>query len=638
MTTFTLEQPSVIELARQGNFRAIADWINTYLIPQGIYVNVKSRRRGCLQIQVECKRVPPQEYLVRFICHCLWKLNSEFIEGARIIGKMAGDPKILWEQSVKILTPAYRQKKKRSRYKRSPSIISQKVTKISRVWAETSPRFSLANLLEFKLVRSLLISGVAITAFIFGSWLSYSYIQRTRSRMITPSVTRSAVITPPSKTLIAPTLDPKRPKTVQTALESVSVIPQRVMNPGDNNVTLMFAGDVSLGDNYENKLPKDLDKTFAKIEEYRKADVAMINLENPLTQATTMRQDKPYNFKAPIESVKVLQEAGVDIVNLANNHTMDYENQGLEDTTKTLDRANIQYLGAGKNSKEARRPKIIEVKGQRIAYLAYDTADLSAADTDKSGTNFATKEKITEDIKAIRNQVEWIIINFHWGTELTNQPEQWQIDLARFSIDQGADVIVGYHPHTLQGAEIYKDRPIAYSLGNFIFGGNSRSDYDTAVLKVSLNDKKMKVEFLPVEVKKYQPQIVKGESADRVFKDIERMSNMFDNPMKSPTILSVPTKQGGNNSTDTPKLKPPVSPAKDQFNTSPFISAPDAVTPLPSASPSPQKQGRADDNSFPGYKKLSSIGNNHQINAKNNSNNVEKNRRVELPKLPANFG
>ncbi len=637
MTTFSLEQPSAIELARQGNFRAIADWINTYLIPQGICVNVESRWRGCLQIQVECQRVPPQEYLVRFICHCLWKLNSEFIEGARIIGKMAGDPKILWEQTVKILTPAYRQKKKRSRrYKRSPSVMSEKFTKISRVWAATSHRFSLINLLEFKIVRSLLISGVAITAFIFGSWLSYSYIQKTRSQSITPAVTRSAVITPQRKTLIAPKLDSKRPKTVQTALESVPVIPQSVVNTEDPNVTLMFAGDVSLGDNYENKLPKDLDKTFAKIEEYRKADVAMVNLENPLTQATTMRQDKSYNFKAPIESVKVLQEAGVDIVNLANNHIMDYENNGLEDTIKTLDRANIQYLGAGKDTKEARRPKIIEVKGQRIAYLSYDMTELSAADTEKAGTNLGKQEKITEDIKAIRNQVEWIIINFDWGAELTNQPEQWQIDLARFSIDQGADVIVGYHPHTLQGAEIYKDRPIAYSLGNFIFGGNSRSDYDTAVLKVSLNDKKMKVEFLPVEVRKYQPQIVKGESAERIFKNIERMSNMFDNPMKSPTILSVSNQQKGKNSPDTPKLKPPVSPSKDQFNTSPFTSTPDSVTPMPS--PSPQQQGSAEDNSFPAVKKLSSAGNNQKIAVHNTSNKTENKKRIELPKFSHSFG
>jgi poly-gamma-glutamate synthesis protein (capsule biosynthesis protein) len=126
---------------------------------------------------------------------------------------------------------------------------------------------------------------------------------------------------------------------------------------------------------------------------------------------------------------------------------------------------------------------------------------------------------------------------------LSNYPETWQSKLAHFAIDRGADVVVGHHPHVLQGSEIYRGRPIAYSLGNFIFGGNARSDYDTAVLKVSVREKQMKVEFLPVEVRKYQPRIVQGERGDRIMAEIAMFSNIFEQAMTSPMILDAKSSQ-----------------------------------------------------------------------------------------------
>ncbi len=134
-------------------------------------------------------------------------------------------------------------------------------------------------------------------------------------------------------------------------------------------------------------------------------------------------------------------------------------------------------------------------------------------------------------------------MNFHWGVELSNYPETWQSKLAHFAIDRGADVVVGHHPHVLQGSEIYRGRPIAYSLGNFIFGGNARSDYDTAVLKVSVREKQMKVEFLPVEVRKYQPKIVQGERGDRILAELAMFSNIFEQAMSSPMILDAKSSQ-----------------------------------------------------------------------------------------------
>jgi poly-gamma-glutamate synthesis protein (capsule biosynthesis protein) len=332
---------------------------------------------------------------------------------------------------------------------------------------------------------------------------------------------------------------------VQAALEVVPVVQQKqVANPYDPTVTLMFGGNVNLLDALGASAGNDYHWAFANMDEYRQADVAMVNLENPLTRSKLGSGKKQLNFKADPESVKVLTAGGVDIVNLANSHAMDYAEPGLVETMNTLDNSGIQHQGAGRDIKEARRPDIIEVKGQRIAYLGYYDADLHAADQGKAGTNARRNNRVAEDIRALRGQVDWIIVNYHWGVELADYPGDWQIDLARFTIDQGADLVVGHHPQVLQGAEIYKGRPIVYSLGNFIFGPNARRDYDTAVLKVSLKDRNMKVEFLPVEVKKFQPKVVKGAAADRILKHVEQISSIFDRPMRSSVVLEAPMNLG----------------------------------------------------------------------------------------------
>ncbi len=510
-------QPSILELARSGNFQALNYWIDSLLRPEGIYARVEQASAGCVQILVEFQReLAPdhtllgstlREGLVKFICHQLWRLNSPAVEGVRIHARLAGEPEILWKQSVRIVTPA------NSRQRRYRSLL-------------------VVDWVKFKTYRSLLLVGSALASFILGCWVSYH--EALALRLVSP-------VSPYQQAAVMSGPPPKRPDAVQAALEVVPVMHQKqVANPYDPTVTLMFGGNVNLLDALAGSIGNDYHWAFANMDEYRQADVAMVNLENPLTSSTLSRSKKQLNLKADPESVKVLTAGGVDIVNLANSHAMDYEEPGLVETINTLNNAGIGHLGAGRDIKEARRPDIIEVKGQRIAYLGYYDADLHAADQGKAGTNARRNNRVAEDIRALRGQVDWIIVNYHWGVELADYPGDWQIDLARFTIDQGADLVVGHHPHVLQGAEIYKGRPIVYSLGNFIFGGNARSDYDTAVLKVSLKDRNMKVEFLPVEVKKFQPRVVKGAAGSRILKHVEQISSIFDRPMRSSVVLDAP--------------------------------------------------------------------------------------------------
>jgi poly-gamma-glutamate capsule biosynthesis protein CapA/YwtB (metallophosphatase superfamily) len=523
-----------IKLARAGNFQAIAQWLNDALAPYGIWASVGAVRPGCLHVVLELPPViereellgPGRELLVRFVCHRLWKLNSAVIEGVRVAAGFSNEREILWQQAVRISSPARRNRQVQSRSLRV------KVRRTSR------------DRVRLRTLRSTLLCGSAVAAFAFGCVLGYAKAPPDPASALTAAKTNSPLLT-------APLTKPPRTDEVQAAAETVPVVkPEAVTNPADPTVNLMFAGDVTLAESFADTIGQDYKWAFAKMDEYRQADVAMVNLENPLTRAEIPLPDKQFNFKADPDAAAVLKDGGIDIVNLANNHTMDFQEQGLTDTLETLDKAGIQHVGAGRNLTEARRPKILEVKGQRIAYLGYYGADFKAATATSPGTNYAEESQISADIKALRAQVDWIVVNYHWGEELAEHPADWQRDLARFTIDQGADVVVGHHPHVLQGAEVYKGRPIAYSLGNFIFGGNSRSDYDTAVLKVALKDQQMKVEFVPVQVDKYQPKVVGGDRGKAILDHIASISSNFQQPLQSPIVLDA--------------QQPPVSPVLSQ--------------------------------------------------------------------------
>jgi len=531
--TPTLNQTSIFELASSGDFQAITHWINKKLKPQGISARIAKETTGYLQILVEFQREPPTERLIKFICHQLLQLNSP-LERVKIIGRLSGSPKILWQHSVKINSPA------KSNFNKQHY-------------------FANKTDLKFQTFRSLMLIGSVVAAFILGCWVSYYAVLVRHSNS---------------------------QKWVETAnaekVEKVQVINhKKIANPNDPTVTLMFGGDVNLSHPVSDLIEGNYKLPFAKMDEYRTADLAIVNLENPLTRSTLKSTTQQKKLSVDPNYVKVLTSGGVDLVNLANDHTIGYPEKSLVETIETLEDAGIYSLGAGQTKEEARRPKIFEVKGQKIAYLNYSDTDIQP----KSGllnVNIHNQDRISSDIQILRKQVDWIIVNYHWGVELSEYPGDWQMDIARMTIDQGADLVVGHHPKVLQGAEIYQGRPIVYSLGNFIFGdtSNTESDYETAVLKVSLKPGKMKIEFLPVVVSQYQPQVVRGEKEKEILRHIAQISSVFHQPMRTPVEIdainkksnfvgdSLPTK-ANSNTLSTPILPdlPPKYPKDDRNST-----------------------------------------------------------------------
>lgn len=291
-------------------------------------------------------------------------------------------------------------------------------------------------------------------------------------------------------------------------------------------VTMIFAGDLTLSDNVERYVGANTGYVFERWKPGANADIFMANLEHPITTATE-RVEKKFTFKMHPRYGATLLDAGLTLVTCANNHVFDYGLQGIDDTMRNLDSLGIQYVGIGKNLRDARRPVIIERKGRKIGFLAYYGGGEFAATPARQGFAPRYTRYILEDVRALKSSVDYVVVNFHWGVERATIPDDWQVTLAHKVAEAGADLIIGHHPHILQGIERYKESTIAYSLGNFVFGGNTQHTYETAVLKVTLTGERSEVELVPVSVRRWQPVVAEGAVRQSVLDLVRERSSHF---------------------------------------------------------------------------------------------------------------
>ena len=252
-------------------------------------------------------------------------------------------------------------------------------------------------------------------------------------------------------------------------------------------------------------------------------DVTFANLEGTFTTSND-RQDKQYAFKGDPDYTEILTDGSVEVVTLANNHSGDYGEQGLADTETALEEAGIDYCIGDTIT-------VKEVNGVKIAFIGifvnYGTDD--------------SENQLRSDIENAKKQgAELIITAFHWGSEKATQPDETQQSLAHIAIDCGADLVVGHHPHVLQGIEKYNGKYIAYSLGNFCFGGNSNpSDMDTMIFRqtftisgdgVAEDDD---VTVIPCSISSdqgynnYQPTPAEGEAAASIIARLNEYSAAY---------------------------------------------------------------------------------------------------------------
>lgn len=223
-------------------------------------------------------------------------------------------------------------------------------------------------------------------------------------------------------------------------------------------VTLLFAGDVMLGRSVNTRIKKyqDINWPFLKVTSLlQNADLTLVNLESPFATGCKPT-DAGMIFCADPSSVTGLKNAGIDIVNLANNHIDNQGQKGIEETSSLLTSAGIGFVGLN-------QPYIKTVKNMKIAFLGFTDVGPNRLEIAQ-----ADAKNLQEQISAAKKQADLVITTFHWGNEYSQESDH-QKELARLAIDSGADAVIGHHPHWVQGQEIYKDKPIYYSLGNLVF-------------------------------------------------------------------------------------------------------------------------------------------------------------------------
>lgn len=302
-----------------------------------------------------------------------------------------------------------------------------------------------------------------------------------------------------------------------------------------DQVTITFAGDILFDENYAIMGNVAGNGNIANgvlpslIAEMKSADIMMLNNEFPYSDGGAPLEDKQFTFRAKPATVSYLNDMGVDIVSLANNHAYDYGEPAFMDTMKVLEEAGITYVGAGRDLQEARRPVYYIINNIKIAIVAatqierLDNPDTRGA-TDSSAGVFRcwNGDDLLETVREARANSDFVIVYLHWGTENVAETDWAQEKQAAEVVAAGADLIIGAHPHCLQRISIVQGVPVMYSLGNFWF--NSRT-IDTGMIKVTLNQNGLQsYQFIPCKQTSSQTMLLQGEEKKRVIDYMQGLS------------------------------------------------------------------------------------------------------------------
>lgn len=327
---------------------------------------------------------------------------------------------------------------------------------------------------------------------------------------------------------------------VKESMKAANIEQPEIIEPVTINISAV--GDVMLGRYVATLIKDNYDEPFEEVKSlFLDADIKFANLECVLSDNDLKHikgKDKNFCLKGPADMVSVLNTVGFNVLSLANNHIYDYAHEGLIETISILESNNIKTIGAGVNLEDARKLKIIEVKGKKIGFLGYtdlayvnfsDKNQIPAASEIKSGVAPLKEEYIMKDIEYAKDKCDLLFVSLHWSDEYTHIPKDSQIELAHKIIDAGVDGILGHHAHNLQGVEIYADKPIVYNMGNFIFDQNDDKNKDSAVFNLTYKDNEFeKLEIIPCRIEgKKKTVIAEGEKYENIVEHMKKFSEVL---------------------------------------------------------------------------------------------------------------
>lgn len=334
--------------------------------------------------------------------------------------------------------------------------------------------------------------------------LSQSSIQRETAEKSSPKVSlaEKEYIEEPTESFEEAEEIPAKQMDTESKPETPVESKTEVIEESQKEALLAFAGDVMFSEQY--LATYDKGGIGALVDEemlsyMQGADLFMLNEEFPFSLRGEAMEDKQYTFCLEPKYVKIFQELGCDLVTIANNHALDFGQDAFCDTLDTLKEAQITYVGGGYNITEASAPAIRTIAGQTFAIFAATRVSPSYDwyATDQQPGMFQTYDptRLNQAIQEANEQYDHTIVFLHWGIERNEIPEEYQRTLAKGYIDAGADLIIGCHPHILQGFEYYHGVPIIYSLGNYLFGNR---DGNTVLLEaVFSQEEPLRVRLIP---------------------------------------------------------------------------------------------------------------------------------------------
>jgi poly-gamma-glutamate synthesis protein (capsule biosynthesis protein) len=266
----------------------------------------------------------------------------------------------------------------------------------------------------------------------------------------------------------------------------------------------------------------------------READIAFGNLECPISESGRL-VIKPYRFRAHPRVLDGLVNAGFDILSLANNHTLDCGRDGLIETMERLQARGVRFVGAGGTRAQAEEPVVLEAKGVRVAFAGF--CDFIPEGVflreDRASIAMASEEGVRRAVKRARERADIVVVSFHWGIEYRARPSPRQIELAYAAADAGADLVLGHHPHVLQGLEVRRVQTgsgqrnvlIAYSLGNFVFDPRGEEPSRTMILRVVLRKTGLvRAEILPFRLEDGAPRPAASAESAAILQRVAALS------------------------------------------------------------------------------------------------------------------
>lgn len=282
-------------------------------------------------------------------------------------------------------------------------------------------------------------------------------------------------------------------------------------------IRLGFVGDIMLDRGVKSKILLHGDSSYDFPFQYasgtlRSYDILFGNLEGPISDVGVNR-GSIYSFRMDPRAAVALRDAGFDIVSVANNHIGDWGASAMTDTFARLKNIGIVPVGGGANTKDAHEPRIFQVRGVKIAYLAYSQfgKGYTEAGSTTPGIAVIDKDSVARDVSYAKSIADVAVVSFHFGDEYKDKQNTFQESMGHAAIDAGADLVVGHHPHVIEMVEQYNGKTIVYSLGNFVFDQMFSSKTMTGMmLNVSLKGKSIeRVSTTTILINSdFQPQLI----------------------------------------------------------------------------------------------------------------------------------